>query len=307
MRIRLLGRPVIQSDDGAAQTTRGHQAWAVLARLLTEQRPLSRRQLATELFAEADDPLGALRWCLAELRRGLGPNTLTGDPVAIDLPETCRIDIWEIEADDFDPLAAGEFLESIEPSASSDFATWLMIERERFRARLRDAARRRAISRLSSGDPVAAIDLAKACIRFDPFDESGHILLVKALTGAGMHGAAEAHVAATEAEFRAELGEAPSDALRSAARRSIAAPPLGVSAGAVIESQIAAGAGAPGAGGVAGGPACFPRGPAPGGDRGRSRLFPPCRRLGRGGGRQPVASDGASGARHSPGPHDTRL
>ncbi|HMS95908.1 MAG TPA: BTAD domain-containing putative transcriptional regulator [Tabrizicola sp.] len=241
MRIRLLGRPVIQSDDGAAQTTRGHQAWAVLARLLTEQRPLSRRQLATELFAEADDPLGALRWCLAELRRGLGPNTLTGDPVAIDLPETCRIDIWEIEADDFDPLAAGEFLESIEPSASSDFATWLMIERERFRARLRDAARRRAISRLSSGDPVAAIDLAKACIRFDPFDESGHILLVKALTGAGMHGAAEAHVAATEAEFRAELGEAPSDALRSAARRSIAAPPLGVSAGAVIESQIAAG------------------------------------------------------------------
>jgi DNA-binding SARP family transcriptional activator len=259
MWIRLLGRPVIQSDDGTAQSTRGHQAWGVLARLLTDSRPISRRQLATELFSEADDPLGALRWCLAELRRGLGASTLVGDPLELGLPDTCRVDIREVEAEDFDPLSAGEFLEGIEPNASSGFATWLMIERERYRARLRDAARRRAISRLSAGDYAQAIDLANACIRFDPFDETGHILLIKGLTAAGMHAAAEAHVEATEAEFRAELGEAPSAALRSAARRTVASPPLGVSSTAIIESQIAAGKAALDAGAIEAGLDCFRR------------------------------------------------
>ena len=36
------------------------------------ERPPTRTQLASLLFPEADDPLGALRWCLAEIRRGLG-------------------------------------------------------------------------------------------------------------------------------------------------------------------------------------------------------------------------------------------
>lgn len=264
MWIRLLGRPVIQFDDGTTPSIRGHQAWGVLARLLTEARPIARRQLATELFGEADDPLGALRWCLAELRRGLGASTLLGDPVALDLPPGCRVDICEIEADDFDPLRAGEFLEAVEPQASATFDTWLLIERERFGARVRDAARRRAIARLSAGDHGEAIELAKACIRFDPFDETGHIILVKALTTAGMHSAAEAHVEATEAEFRRELGAAPSDALRSAARRTIASPPLGVSQRAVIESQIAAGKAALDAGAIEAGLDCFRRAAAAG-------------------------------------------
>lgn len=251
---------------------RGHQAWAVLARLLTDDRPVSRRRLAGELFGEAEDPLGALRWCLAQLRRQLGPGTLVGDPIEHRLPEGTRLDIREMEDDDFDPVAAGEFLEGIEPNASAAFNTWLLIERERFRARMRDAARRKAIARLSEGDHASAIDLANVCIRFDPFDEPGHVLLVKALAMAGRHDAAEAHVEATEASFRAELGEAPSDALRSAARRTISAPPLGISTGTVVESQIAAGKAALTAGAIDAGLDCFRHAAAAGQKAGDRRL-----------------------------------
>ena len=46
------------------------------------ERPLSRRELSAELFPSAVDPLGALRWCLAGLRRALGSaEAFAGDPV----------------------------------------------------------------------------------------------------------------------------------------------------------------------------------------------------------------------------------
>lgn len=36
------------------------------------RRPVLRRVLAAEMFGEANDPLAALRWSLADLRRALG-------------------------------------------------------------------------------------------------------------------------------------------------------------------------------------------------------------------------------------------
>jgi hypothetical protein len=66
--ICLLGPPAIQRDGRPARPPRGRKAWALLAYLLLADRPPSRRHLAELLFADADDPLGALRWSLAELR-----------------------------------------------------------------------------------------------------------------------------------------------------------------------------------------------------------------------------------------------
>jgi DNA-binding SARP family transcriptional activator len=49
--------------------------------------PVIRERLASLLFADAADPLGALRWTLAELRRAPGaPDALRGDPVRLGLP-----------------------------------------------------------------------------------------------------------------------------------------------------------------------------------------------------------------------------
>src|SRR4029453_14541915 len=81
--IRLLGPPALERDGRSVAAPRGGKAWAVLAYLLLAERPPGRRQLAELLFGDADDPLGALRWTLAELRRALGqPGLFGGDPVA---------------------------------------------------------------------------------------------------------------------------------------------------------------------------------------------------------------------------------
>ena len=70
LRVRLLGPPHIEDPAGPpGRPPRGQKSWALLARVALADRPLSRGELAAELFGEADDPLGALRWCLADLRR----------------------------------------------------------------------------------------------------------------------------------------------------------------------------------------------------------------------------------------------
>ncbi len=71
--VHLLGRPRIEVDGASGYRFRSRKSWALLAFLLLAERPPTRSRLASLLFAEADDPLRALRWCLAEVRRGLGP------------------------------------------------------------------------------------------------------------------------------------------------------------------------------------------------------------------------------------------
>jgi len=70
--IRLLGPPEIERDGVIVAPPRGHKAWAVLAYVVLAERPVPRTQLAGLVFGDADDPRGALRWTLAQLRRALG-------------------------------------------------------------------------------------------------------------------------------------------------------------------------------------------------------------------------------------------
>ncbi len=66
--IQLLGRPRLEIDGVQGYRIRSRKSWAVLAWLLMAERPPTRSQLASLLFSEADDPLGALRWCLAAVQ-----------------------------------------------------------------------------------------------------------------------------------------------------------------------------------------------------------------------------------------------
>ena len=70
--IQLLGRPRITWGSAAGYKFRSRKSWGLLAYLILSDRPRTRSQLASLLFAEADDPLRALRWSLAEIRRALG-------------------------------------------------------------------------------------------------------------------------------------------------------------------------------------------------------------------------------------------
>jgi DNA-binding SARP family transcriptional activator len=242
MQIRLLGIPKIIAPDGSIATVRGLQTWAVLARVLLSPRPLSRRQLATELFPETVDPLGSLRWCLASLRRSLGPEVLTGDPVLPNLARSCRIDALSVDDPDFDTLAAGELLQDSAPEAcGAEFETWLLVERARLSARVDARLRRDTLAALAAGNADRALLLASHAVGRQRFDEGAHILLIRALVLSGNPDAALRHAKATEADFRRELGEPPSEALRSAARARLADPLPALAADSVTRSLLQAG------------------------------------------------------------------
>ena len=102
--IRLLGPQAIERDGLPAAPPRGRKSWALLAYLLLAERPPGRRHLAELLFSEADDPLGALRWTLAELRRTLAaPGLFGGDPVATSLGDGIAVDVDALTGELADP------------------------------------------------------------------------------------------------------------------------------------------------------------------------------------------------------------
>ena len=147
--IRLLGPPAIERDGLPAAPPRGRKSWALLAYLLLAERPPGRRHLAELLFSEADDPLGALRWTLAELRRTLAaPGLFGGDPVATSLGDGIAVDVDTLTGELADPGSLldldGELLEGLNVAGSPAFESWLVVERHRLaataEARLRQAA-----------------------------------------------------------------------------------------------------------------------------------------------------------------------
>jgi len=244
-RVRLLGQPRIQDADGRpCPAPRGKKSWALLARVALAERPLSRGELAGELFSEADDPFGALRWCLADLRRCCGdPQLLRGDPVSLT-PASLWLDVWALWDGSLAAAAiGGELLAGVEPRNCPSFEMWLMLARGRCAARSMEELRQAALRLLSEGKAEAAAEAAGRAAGLDPLDEGAQELFLRTLVAAGHGARAAVHLASCEATFARE-GIVPSLALRAAARPPAAAPASGLRAGIVARSLLRAGAAA---------------------------------------------------------------
>ena len=242
LRVRLLGRPHIQDSAGQpGRAPRGQKSWAVLARVALADRPLTRGELAGELFGEADDPLGALRWYLADLRRCCqNPQLLRGDPVSL-ADGALWLDVralWDGSL----PAAeiGGALLEGVEPRDCPAFGVWLMLARGRCAARSMEELRRAALDLLATGDAEAAIEPAGRAAALDPFDDGAQELFLRTLVAAGHPARATVHLSSCETLFARE-GLACSPALRAAARPPAAAAPVGLRAGVVATSLLLAG------------------------------------------------------------------
>jgi DNA-binding SARP family transcriptional activator len=257
--IRLLGRPEIARDGVIAVPPRGHKAWAVLARLVVADRPVPRAQLAGLIFGDAGDPLGALRWTLAQLRRALGvPDGLRGDPLVLGLPEDAMVDVLALAAGDADPaLARGELLEGVDPGCGAVFESWLLVERRRLGGLCEAVLHDAALAALASGAPLEGAALASRAIGLNAFDESAHELLVRCLAHAGDVAGARDHARACEALFLRELGRAPDPRVRRAAEEHAAAPARGGGDRTAALGQLEAGRAAIDAGAIEPGVACL--------------------------------------------------
>ncbi len=277
LHIRLIGSPSIEGPNGELREVRGKKPWAVLARVLLADRALTRRELSAELFPDAADPLGSLRWCLASLRKTIGSaEVLTGDPIRRELPDWVSVDVYDLRDGVIDTANVGELLEGVDPPCGPEFSTWLLVARQQVSSRIAAQLRDATIRAISRSDHELAIELAELAARRSPYDEGAQVLLAKALVVAGHPTAALEHVNAVESLFRDELGCDPTPALRSAARANVAAAPPGVSARALASSLLRSGQAAMSAGAVEAGLDCLRRAGAEAEMAGDSTLHGQC-------------------------------
>ncbi|WP_104180903.1 BTAD domain-containing putative transcriptional regulator [Arthrobacter sp. B0490] len=203
--IQLLGPPSITSADGEGRQPRGRKSWGLLAHLLLHATPTARSQLAALLFARADDPLGALRWHLADLRRVLAPGAvLGGNPVTLTLPPGFRLDT-DLGAE---PLAEvpAELLDGLDFTDHPPFDAWLTMERHRLRHAVETLVYEGGLAALADGDTATAVRLGARAVELDPLNADFHALLVRSLVAAGDRAAARTAAAHCGDVFEEQLG-----------------------------------------------------------------------------------------------------
>src|SRR2546428_560341 len=214
LRVRLLGRPALE-HDGASRRLEGHKPWALLTYLLLEPRSPTRQELADLLWSETDDPLGALRWSLSQVRKAIDPPAEIGERegrikidaevLVVDAGELLRGEWNETSIDD---LVRGELLEGMSFGESPSFDTWLQVQRARVASSATDALRW-AATLLSHREPDRALALAERALRSEPFDDGLHELVVEIHTARGDRDRARTYVASLARRYRDELAIEP--------------------------------------------------------------------------------------------------
>lgn len=219
--VQLLGRPVAWVDGVQAPAPKGAKVWGLLAYLAAADRPHTRSELSELLFGEATDPLGALRWNLAALRRLLDrPDDFKGDAIRLDRSEVA-VDTVGVDEADAVAVSAGlggwELLAQMRFPDSPVFELWLAAERERLRRRVSSLTREGVLVALARGDDDLAIRLANELVVAEPFDEGHHALLIRTLALAGDHEAARRQFRECAGFLRSELQVEPGPAVLAAA------------------------------------------------------------------------------------------
>jgi DNA-binding SARP family transcriptional activator len=221
--IHLLGPPRLERDGERVTGPRGHKVWGLVAYLaLSRVRNPSREHLAELFFTAADDPLGSLRWNLAELRRALGPATLARGSTELALPPDTFVDVNALTRGTAQEAVAipglgRELLEGMEFRNSPAFESWLLNERRRLLGAAEAAIHDAALDRLAAGEAAAAVGLAARLVELNPYDENFQELLVRSYSDAGDPEAANRQVSACVELFRVEHGRDPGAAVFRAA------------------------------------------------------------------------------------------
>jgi DNA-binding SARP family transcriptional activator len=263
--IQLLGKPSVEID-GERVGAKGRKVWALLTYLVSTEVDAGREQLASLLFADADDPLGAVRWNLAELRRLLrNPNILKGDRLTLSLPPGSVVDVRVLTTGTWAeaiavPGLGRDLLEGMEFPSSPAFDAWLLNERRHLKGAAEAVLREAALSQLVVGNGQSAIDLATSLVALDPLHEDYQALLIKSYATAGDSEGAARQLAACIELFRRELGVEPGSAVTTAAQVTpgsvTVAPAMG---SAAARAQLDAGRAAIDAGALEAGLECLRR------------------------------------------------
>jgi DNA-binding SARP family transcriptional activator len=246
LELRLLEQPSI-TRDGVPVPLSGRKPWGLLAYLLLEQRP-TRREVASRLIPEANDPLAALRWLLHQVRRAIEPEGWIGEHnggLSLRLSEAVTVDLLDLLAvpDDVDVierLVRGELLEGMDFDDAPAFEMWLSLQRTRVHDVIAEALWWIG-SRIGTVDPNRALRITERALMFDPFCDTTNELLLDLLVQSGNAPVARQRFAVIDQRFREELGVPPADTVRRPLDRprTRTSVPSNVSARALLESAAA--------------------------------------------------------------------
>lgn len=210
--LQLLGRPRLQRD-GAALPVTMRKSWALLV-LLALAGAQPRRRVVDSLWPALDEPSGRrnLRRELARLNEAgaAGLVVAQGDVLQLALETAVDVPLFEQAAaagrhDDALSLWNGTLAEDLSLDEAEGFERWLGGERERLRARWRDALEALALA----SAPVQAEGHWRALLADDPLQERHHGALIALLVAAGRREAAQAQYERCRTLLADELGLAP--------------------------------------------------------------------------------------------------
>ena len=254
--INLLGPPRIVRDSGDAYKFRSRKSWGLLANLILSEHPPARSQLASLLFADADDPVRALRWGLTEIRRALGEDgSVDGDPLVLWLSADAVVDVKAVTKDAWTsavglPGLGADLLEGMSIRGTASFETWLLSQQRRLAAASEAILHEAALASMSRGAFDTAIGYAVRAATMSPLDENHQALLIRLYQMTGDHDAAAKQFAAFRKTLDAELGVAPGAAVQSAMRETRYAQDEAADDATTIEAIVEAGTAAVSAGAV---------------------------------------------------------
>lgn len=189
LRVQLLGRVEVATDDGGTVRLGGRHGQALFALLVLSRRPRSRDALAADLWPDADTASSAaLRQALWLVRNGFTTAGIASDRV-LDI-ETDTIGIrpdvrLELDTDRFEACIRSEdcMAETAVDLYRGDLAEGLghdcfAAERERLSDLYEDALGLVGEERLGAGDLAGARSAAEQLLVRDPLREEAHALII---------------------------------------------------------------------------------------------------------------------------------
>lgn len=224
LEVRLLGFPAL-SLDGQRVGLALRKGLALVAYLADMRAPVSRDQIATLLWPEADAEAARarLRRTLHKVNAAFPASLVQGDRATLSLSPAfeTRVDTQAFETacgsgafDEAARIYADDFLAGLSLDAEA-FDEWAFFRREALRSKLVQALERLIERALQAGDGRGALAAATRLVALDPLSENAQRHLIAAHLSLGDKAAAERQYAAFAQLLDAELGVAPSAETRA--------------------------------------------------------------------------------------------
>ena len=223
LRLKLMGTAEVWRD-GMPVVFRRRKTGALILYLAGTGQRWPRRDLAELLWPDSDPEhgLAALRTVIAELNKALPPGILVTDSAVY-----LREEGYTTDYDDFlrlcgpgrNPedltaaaeLCRGPFLQGLWMKGCSRFEDWRFFREQALLREQRDLLVRAAEALGSLKRPGEALPLARQALRFAPFDERIHRLIMTLHAAAGDRSAALRHFSYCRSRLSRELGFAPEE------------------------------------------------------------------------------------------------